>query len=199
MNNDFKSRSAATLTTGSLASCTWPQAPASNITLGSRSHGRRGQASDHSKRHADPRTPSCDGPSPCTEPRMPAIAHLQRLGTMGVPLLAATQALVAWVTCRQANSSGAGAPRSKTERRHSTHGEQRVAHRRPVRFVASDRTDRPWTTLSDFLRVQKAASALKPPREPVASERHDLDPSMHLLDADSIHDLVEQASACVRK
>ena len=34
--------------------------------------------------------PRAMDPDGATEPRMPAIAHLQRLGTMGVPLLACT-------------------------------------------------------------------------------------------------------------
>jgi hypothetical protein len=34
--------------------------------------------------------PRAMNPDGATEPRMPAIAHLQRLGTMGVPLLACT-------------------------------------------------------------------------------------------------------------
>ena len=110
--------------------------------------------------------PRAMDPDGATEPRMPAIAHLQRLGTMGVPLLACTTRNAGTRrlgTCRQANSSGAGAPRSKSELRHSTHGEQRVDHRRPVRFVASDRTARPWTTLPADRGVRDSGSGSGPP------------------------------------
>jgi hypothetical protein len=55
--------------------------------------------------------PRAMDPDGATEPRMPAIAHLQRLGTMGVPLLACTTGVAAtprWARARRFSSSRTG-------------------------------------------------------------------------------------------